>query len=894
MKEKARKGFTLVELIVVMAIIAIIAGVSVGAYIGIANKAKKTAAIAEANQIRSQLYAITTESGGYKSGSISEKGVSLPDQIDYLTAELVSSTGERMASGNTSGPSIAFTFYSDAYQNEVPSTDENVRLGIGYLLAVNSGSVNANTVNQYANEVYVTSVDGVFADIYVVKDGAWATSSINGQATAYTGTAPTLVTVHAAPGVPSDTSTEQDASWTNWYANDRYTRFLSKKKAVSSVKDGTSKAFLKDTVYRVGNQNALDLGPHVEAIVNDSPISLSGIDQGKGDHEAVSYALYLASDTEKKTDVKATYIDETTDKPASTGKVKFSDAAAGQSFVLVFRYGNSKNGSFPDVSYDITVVDGYNVTTVYDFFALNNFTSWSGIENGEATSLRNTAIAAYETAHAVPVGKNFNAAVFQSDITISKADLPSYFVWQEGEKSRNTNGTEGAVVDASVVGSLKDETYLVLHRHSKEHPTFDVYGNFFKLSLSADFPKIASDLFNETQMVNPSGKAPTSDHIVESHSSVFSDKQEQYLNLIKDADTLAAYPNFKTSLYDLSSTGNHGVSNLADTSHAGMSFYKAFNTSRVQNCVLTSFYIPAMNNGRYYVLNNTAKGLNPTMTVDSCRLTDSGNTAFFLYNEGEINITDSEVRKAGGPLAINYSESYTLSAKQSSLRKGSWIHFNGSTLENWVTGQGGWFKIHNVENAFAQMKGFDGTFQKLSQPKTFVSKSGANTNVNLICVSMGDKNSNADISYYGGVTVNGMDAIDYEAGRTKMETDLGSGAVASVQQDLYSSDYGAMYITDNATKTPIFKTIKDGTSHFARLYTTDNQNFSLVNPKMYLTQQAADGALDADFGNSDYLSMYYFGTAPKAGGITGDFSTYPSYAGSDAYGILMTLSDYSA
>jgi prepilin-type N-terminal cleavage/methylation domain-containing protein len=42
-RKDAKKGFTLVELIVVIAIIAVLAGVSVGAYIGITNRAKKTA-----------------------------------------------------------------------------------------------------------------------------------------------------------------------------------------------------------------------------------------------------------------------------------------------------------------------------------------------------------------------------------------------------------------------------------------------------------------------------------------------------------------------------------------------------------------------------------------------------------------------------------------------------------------------------------------------------------------------------------------------------------------------------------------------------------------------------------------------------------------------------------
>ena len=53
--KKAKKGFTLVELVVVIAVIAILAGVSVGAYFGITESAKNSQALQEGKALHTNL-----------------------------------------------------------------------------------------------------------------------------------------------------------------------------------------------------------------------------------------------------------------------------------------------------------------------------------------------------------------------------------------------------------------------------------------------------------------------------------------------------------------------------------------------------------------------------------------------------------------------------------------------------------------------------------------------------------------------------------------------------------------------------------------------------------------------------------------------------------------------
>ena len=55
---KLQRGFTLVELIVVMAIIAILAGAGVGTYFGVMNNARKNVAQQEATQLKTSIAAM--------------------------------------------------------------------------------------------------------------------------------------------------------------------------------------------------------------------------------------------------------------------------------------------------------------------------------------------------------------------------------------------------------------------------------------------------------------------------------------------------------------------------------------------------------------------------------------------------------------------------------------------------------------------------------------------------------------------------------------------------------------------------------------------------------------------------------------------------------------------
>ena len=59
--KKAKKGFTLVELVVVIAVIAILAAVSVGAYFGVTESAKNSQAEQEAKAFHTALLMVASD-----------------------------------------------------------------------------------------------------------------------------------------------------------------------------------------------------------------------------------------------------------------------------------------------------------------------------------------------------------------------------------------------------------------------------------------------------------------------------------------------------------------------------------------------------------------------------------------------------------------------------------------------------------------------------------------------------------------------------------------------------------------------------------------------------------------------------------------------------------------
>ena len=85
--KKAKKGFTLVELVVVIAVIAILAAVSVGAYFGVTESAKTSQCTQEAKSIHTAMVLIANDPA-VEGVDIDEDGLKLAETIEYNDTEV--------------------------------------------------------------------------------------------------------------------------------------------------------------------------------------------------------------------------------------------------------------------------------------------------------------------------------------------------------------------------------------------------------------------------------------------------------------------------------------------------------------------------------------------------------------------------------------------------------------------------------------------------------------------------------------------------------------------------------------------------------------------------------------------------------------------------------------
>ena len=134
--KKAKKAFTLVELITVMAIIAVLAGVSVGAYFGIVENAKKSAVRQETDQIKTQLVAATSGDGYAVSAATIKEGTVTGFTAVMTTNDTVTITFT-LASGN-------------------PGAND-IRYVLAYIVADNNGTLTVDGVQGVANRINVTA-----------------------------------------------------------------------------------------------------------------------------------------------------------------------------------------------------------------------------------------------------------------------------------------------------------------------------------------------------------------------------------------------------------------------------------------------------------------------------------------------------------------------------------------------------------------------------------------------------------------------------------------------------------------------------------------------------------------------------------------------------------------
>lgn len=491
---------------------------------------------------------------------------------------------------------------------------------------------------------------------------------------------------------------------------------------LSSSEENLESGFLENRLYYIGNQNEANLLPQINALdENNTPMVINFLPAG------VSMSI---KEDGKEAELDASKYIENAGSFLKNGLLKFKSDVTG-SFVITLKV--DSNPALKPIEYKVNVVNAYNATKGIDLYALANCKA-SYYPYYDSTF--NNDLKEFKEKNSIP---ETTAIVFQNDITFNKSDLISSYFWGDDAVSSN------------VKGSFKDWIHIVDHTFDKEESVV-IYGNSHHLALNDN--KKDPDCFPDILTESSTGTAQDAGEPISSHSTLF------YGSFAEGVDP--AKCNF--DIQDLEVSGNLGVSAESTIKIGGPMFMKTEVTSSFNNVNVSKFYMALMAVGNETVGNSTYD-VQPTLNVNSCRFRDTFNASIYCYAGGTINITNSELVNAGGPLLFLNPRTEDFSAYISDISKLGKTEVNidnKSFLSNKSEGKGGWFDAYSATTLAGQLINLDQLFATIGM--SFLRKDNNVSKFNFLMVNLPINEEGITFPYNKGgvnVTVRKGDNIVY-------------------------------------------------------------------------------------------------------------------------------------
>ena len=491
---------------------------------------------------------------------------------------------------------------------------------------------------------------------------------------------------------------------------------------LSSSEENLESGFLENRLYYIGNQNEANLLPQINALdENNTPMVINFLPAG------VSMSI---KEDGKEAELDASKYIENAGSFLKNGLLKFKSDVTG-SFVITLKV--DSNPALKPIEYKVNVVNAYNATKGIDLYALANCKA-SYYPYYDSTF--NNDLKEFKEKNSIP---ETTAIVFQNDITFNKSDLISSYFWGDDAVSSN------------VKGSFKDWIHIVDHTFDKEESVV-VYGNSHHLALNDN--KKDPDCFPDILTESSTGTAQDAGEPISFHSTLF------YGSFAEGVDP--AKCNF--DIQDLEVSGNLGVSAESTIKVGGPMFMKTEVTSSFNNVNVSKFYMALMAVGNETVGNSTYD-VQPTLNVNSCRFRDTFNASIYCYAGGTINIKNSELVNAGGPLLFLNPRTEDFSAYTSDISKLGKAEVNidnKSFLSNKSEGKGGWFDAYSATTLAGQLINLDQLFATIGM--SFLRKDNNVSKFNFLMVNLPINEEGITLPYNKGgvnVTVRKGDNIVY-------------------------------------------------------------------------------------------------------------------------------------
>lgn len=625
-------------------------------------------------------------------------------------------------------------------------------------------------------------------------------------------------------------------TFSSWASNNNYTNTISTTSVnakISTSEDSLETGFMKQAEFYVGNMNEVNLLPVLNGLDKTTPnyqtITLDKIPEGA--------SVKLSSETGEDLAVED-YI-ENANTFVVDGLLKFKANVEG-SFKVTLKHPSMKN----EIVYSLKVVNGYNVTKATDLFAFYTATSantyWPYYYSIETDWMKE-----WKAKYNLPEADNL---IIQNDIVIGKSDLPDHYYWQESDGC-----------DAAVVGSLKDWLRIFDHAFKNPDDIATIYGNKHSITLNNDATDENKLPYITTE--STSGEAQKADTPISSHSTLF------YASFGDNKNPFDCKLVFK----DLQGVGNYGLSADDQMNNVGPMFLKSEINSYFDNCWMSQFFIVGLSDGPGSTdvsdtsansKNADGKLIHPDINVDSSRFVNSGSSAIYVYGAGDVNINNSDVAKAGGPLVFlqpvtEKTADDAASALAFETKVSTHVDIDDkSFLSNWNAGKGGWFSAYEGASAIAgALQSMDGLFTPYGM--TFLKTADDSTKFNFLVLNLPISDS-----------ATGVGLPDIEDGGTDVTVKKGGHVVYSTLEG-YADVINAIINTQTSDAAAAYKAYAEALSG---TFFGNNLAYANIANEIVFATTDKDGKHEFSMVNSDASGNYFLcpsDYAIKAGFISG-------------------------